>query len=407
MGIPDTHVDFEFTLARITIIIGGSMAKNGKTGRSTTAGRGDESRRLKDISAIPAAMRQSLQALDIVRADQLTGAASIAPVRELLARQLGISDQQLESAVGAASATLKGAAAAPQPSGKSFQLGALRPPPQVQAAALSIPLSSTRLARASLPASASLVAKMSTIRNQAGRGTCVAFCLTAIHELETQAKDDDFSERFLYYQAKSTDGMPGACGTTQAAAAKALETAGQCTENVWTYNPNDACNNHGPLPANANSDAAKHKLSLTAVNPHDVVTIKTAVADSRPVGISVPVYGSWYQSPTTERTGRITMPIGGEQDVGGHCMCIVGYQDDGPNTVTETPGGGFFILRNSWGATWGRDCSFGAGYGTIPYAYIAALNWEAYTLPTRKAKPRKKTKDKTKKKTKSGGKRKG
>jgi C1A family cysteine protease len=85
------------------------------------------------------------------------------------------------------------------------------------------------------------------------------------------------------------------------------------------------------------------------------------------------------------------MPIGGERDVGGHCVCIVGYQDDGANTVTETPGGGFFILRNSWGTVWGHDCAFGAGYGTIPYAYIAAYNWEAYGLPVKKDNPKKKT----------------
>jgi len=373
------------------------MAKNGTARRTKPSGRGDTSRRLKDIAEIPAAVQESLQALDIVRADQLTGAASIAPVRGALARHLRITDQQLENAVVAASAALKDAAAAPART-RNFPLGALRPPPHVQAQEMSIPLSSTRQARAPLPASTNLVGKMSAVRDQGGRGTCVAFCLTAIHEFETRAKKDDFSERFLYYKAKALDGAPADCGTTQNAASKALEASGQCMQPVWGYNPNDTCNDHGALPKKANADGAKHKLSLTAVNPHDVVALKTALAGSRPVGISIPVYLSWYQSPTTERTGRITMPIGGEQEVGGHCVCVSGYQDDGPSTVTETPGGGFFILRNSWGTAWGKDCSYGAGYGTIPYAYIAAFNWEAYALPTKKDKPKKKRKAKKNKK---------
>jgi C1A family cysteine protease len=223
---------------------------------------------------------------------------------------------------------------------------------------------------------------MPAVRNQGNRGTCVAFCLTAIHEFDTRrASKHDFSERYLYYKAKAIDGTPADCGTFQSAAAQVLDSSGQCTETVWQYNPTDTCNDHGALPPKANADAAEHTLSLTALNPHDLIAIKTALAAGRPVGISIPVYVSWYQSPTTERTGRITMPIGSEHDIGGHCMCIVGYQDDGPETVTETPGGGFFILRNSWGTTWGRDCAFGAGYGTIPYGYIAALNWESYTRP--------------------------
>jgi hypothetical protein len=355
------------------------MAKS--DGGSTKAvGLGDVSKRLKDIPSIPATIRAALQALDIVRADQLTGATSSPTGREALGRHLGVSQGDLEKSVAAAAQTLPKGDAPPK-AATNFQLGALMPPASVQAAAMSIPFSSTSHIRASLPRSANLVSRMSPIRSQGDRGTCVAFCLTAIHEFQTKAKNDDFSERFLYYQAKKLDGTPSACGTTQTAAAEALKTLGQCLEGVWQYNPHATCNDHGTLPSGAGADAAKHRIVLESINPQDLVAMKTAVASKRPVGISIPVFASWYQSPTTERTGRITMPIGGENRVGGHCMCIVGYKDDGPETVTETPGGGFFILRNSWGTQWGEECAYGAGYGTIPYAYIAALNWEAFTLP--------------------------
>lgn len=55
-------------------------------------------------------------------------------------------------------------------------------------------------------------------------------------------------------------------------------------------------------------------------------------------------------------------------------MCLVGYEDD-----PDVPGGGFFYLRNSWGERWGRDNVLGAGYGRIPYSYLAEHGRSAYT----------------------------
>ena len=55
---------------------------------------------------------------------------------------------------------------------------------------------------------------------------------------------------------------------------------------------------------------------------------------------------------------------------GGHAMLLVGYEDDG-----SMPGGGAFIVRNSWGGNWGED-----GYGKIPYAYIELFAMSAATI---------------------------
>ncbi len=354
-----------------------------KAGKTKTAGRGDQTKRLREIPEISDDIRGPLAKLDIVRADQLTSAAGIQQVRGLLLQHLNCSDHDLDVAVAAATASLPAAAPgaqAPQP--KQYSFGALRPPPQARAEAMSIPLTATKTARASLPASANLVSKMPPIRDQGKRGTCVAFTLTAIHEYENRATKADYSEGYLYYKAKQIDQQPVSCGTQQSCAAQILQDDGQCGENLWPYNPNGHCNDFGRPATKPNPDkeAAKHKLNMAPVNPHDIIAIKTAVAAGRPVGVSIPVYTSWYQSPTTDRTGRITMPIGTEAAIDGHCMCVVGYQDDGPSTVTPTPGGGFFILRNSWTTQWGRDCAYGAGYGTIPYGYIAAYNWESYTV---------------------------
>jgi hypothetical protein len=370
------------------------MAKKAKTAKP--AGRGDQSQRLIDIPSIPVAFREQLAALDIVRADQLVALARAPGTRAALARHLGTTEDMVAAAEAAAQPGASAEVARAPAVARRRSLGALEPPPALRAFALSIPLSSTRASVPALPASANLIKKMPPIRDQDNRGTCVAFCLTAIHEYHERSSSPDYSERDLYYEAKAVDGNPTACGTTQEAAAGELRSKGQCTEKIWPYNPTATCNDHGTPPANAAADARRHTLELTALNPHDVVAIKNAVAAGRPAGISIPVYNSWYQSPVTERTGRITLPIGAEQPAGGHCMCIVGYQDDGPTTVTETPGGGFFILRNSWSEQWGAECPFGAGYGTIPYGYIVGYAWESYTLPVKLPKPKHRRKRKAK-----------
>ena len=51
-------------------------------------------------------------------------------------------------------------------------------------------------------------------------------------------------------------------------------------------------------------------------------------------------------------------------------MLIVGYVDS-----AASPGGGYFLVRNSLGEAWGNR-----GYGKLPYAYVACFALEAGTI---------------------------
>ena len=55
-----------------------------------------------------------------------------------------------------------------------------------------------------------------------------------------------------------------------------------------------------------------------------------------------------------KRWGKITMPLDGEPVREGHALTIVGYQDD-----AEAPGGGYFLVRNSW-QPWAWEGDLGA-----------------------------------------------
>jgi C1A family cysteine protease len=66
------------------------------------------------------------------------------------------------------------------------------------------------------------------------------------------------------------------------------------------------------------------------------------------------VYDS-FESPAVAKSGHAPMPTPGEATIGGHAVMGVGYDDSKQ----------WFIVRNSWGPTWGMK-----GYFTLPYAYL-------------------------------------
>jgi C1A family cysteine protease len=160
-----------------------------------------------------------------------------------------------------------------------------------------------------------------------------------------------------------------------------LQRDGCCLESTWKYNSTPIAGNEGqdPPPANAVPEALNYRATtIHQVGATSIIDIKNDLAHNRCVAFSVPVYNSWYLNAEVQRTGEIVNPIPNEPEVGGHAMCFVGYED-----IPGEPdlGGGKFYLRNSWNNFWATESILGtAGYGTIPYSYIARFGAEAYTI---------------------------
>lgn len=317
-----------------------------------------------------------LASLGITDAEQLVAVAAVPGIREELESVLGAELQPLLDRAAQALPPER-AVLVSAPASRDRGLGVLPPTDEMLAAAASSAMEPPRAAAtAALPVAVNLVPYMQPIRNQGPRGTCVAFTLTALNEyiLRRRGLLRNLSEQHLYYEIKLIDGAPGACGTWQVRAVNALRDRGECRETVWPYNPNLPCNNHGARPAQARPDGLQYRLAPIQVPARDVLAYKTHMSRQRPVTVSISVYNSWYQSAETNRSGRITMRIGNEPAVGGHAVCLVGYQD-----APTSPGGGYFIVRNSWSTGWAYQSPYGAGYGTIPYQYIANDASEAFT----------------------------
>ena len=67
------------------------------------------------------------------------------------------------------------------------------------------------------------------------------------------------------------------------------------------------------------------------------------------------VYDS-FLSAQVMKSGKVPMPNKRKETrLGGHCVCMVGYND-----INST-----FICANSWGSGWGQN-----GFFFLPYNYI-------------------------------------
>jgi C1A family cysteine protease len=335
-------------------------------------------RPLAGIERIDIELLRRLAALGIQDSEQLLALVAVDTVPMALAQYLSIPGDNLTQIVADARKALPRHVAEllERPSEFDFHMGAIAPTEASQGVASS--LMKAVAARAVLPSSVNHAGSMAAVQNQGMRGTCVAFGATAVHEYYRVERGSQvkLSEQFLYEEIKKIDGLAEECGTWLAYGMQVLANLGECSEAVWSYNPNPPCNHNFSQPEDARAEAARYRVQGQMLNSKDVNGIKTALASGSNVAFCIPVYNSWYRSAETVRTGRITMRISDEPIVNGHCMCLVGYQDDPPS-----PGGGYFILRNSWGPnTWGSQCPYGLGNGTIPYQYIADDAFEAAAI---------------------------
>jgi fibronectin-binding autotransporter adhesin len=80
----------------------------------------------------------------------------------------------------------------------------------------------------------------------------------------------------------------------------------------------------------------------------DANHVKWALKNYGPLAIHLEADNDWYSPPPGV-------------DRGGHMVVLVGYHDNLPGETA--PGGGYWIIKNSWGSGWN-----GNGYGAIAYA---------------------------------------
>jgi hypothetical protein len=228
-----------------------------------------------------------------------------------------------------------------------------------------------------------LRSRMPDVRSQGNRPTSVAFTACALREALVHACNEKvvaLSVQFLYWLCKERDGEPKEEGTRLSVALEALREVGAPPARLWRYSPSpDPTGNEGQGPPPKESllrqKAAPYRVNrFIRLRSRDVRALRAVLDAQNPIALAVNTFPCW-DYPSTVLSGDVPLPLPGENTDGGQAVVLTGYEDN-----PALPGGGAFIMQNSWGTGWGSRGRYGAGYGTLSYAYVSLYGLEAYAL---------------------------
>lgn len=204
--------------------------------------------------------------------------------------------------------------------------------------------------------------------DQGSLGSCVANAVAYAYVFDEikQNNEEVFlpSRLFIYYNGRWIEGtVDEDSGMQISDAVKSINKYGIVDEHLWIYDPlkfavkpstsiyTEA--KKSKAVAYATIDFSKDKTINDRINH-----LKRTLQSGFPIVFGFTVYES-FESDAVAKSGMVPMPQPNEQVMGGHGVCAVGFDD------TKQ----CFIVKNSWGATWGLD-----GYFYLPYNYMADPN---------------------------------
>lgn len=218
-----------------------------------------------------------------------------------------------------------------------------------------------------LPDAVDLTPECPPVYEQGALGSCTAHALAAAIEFDLMKQSRPAftpSRLFIYFLERVISGSVGRdSGAQLRDGIKAVAKIGAPPETLWPYVPEK----FAALPPERAFVAAKADLVDSYFRmPHDIWRMRSCLADGYPFAFGFTAYES-FESATVARTGKVPMPGSAERMLGGHAVLAVGY-DDAKR---------IFLVRNSWGAGWGR-----AGYCLMPYEYLITphLAGDAWTI---------------------------
>ena len=206
-----------------------------------------------------------------------------------------------------------------------------------------------------LPLKVDLRAQLPPVYAQGAIGSCTAQSVcAAFHFCQMKEKLYNYapSRLFTYYTTRDIEGTVNEdSGAMLRDTIKSINKFGACPESIWPY---DISKLTVKPTATCYDTASRH----TAVSYYQVSQnlnqLKGCLAEGYPFAFGMTVYDS-FESDDVANNGIVQLPLPNEQQIGGHAVLVVGYDDSQQR----------FIVRNSWGIDWGM-----AGYFTMPYAYM-------------------------------------
>lgn len=198
--------------------------------------------------------------------------------------------------------------------------------------------------------------KCPSVYDQGKLGSCTANGIGFLYhfdELKQNTKSIFMPSRlFIYYNEREMEGTVNQdSGAEVRDGIKSICKQGVCHETLWPYDiskftekPTEECYEEGKKC---------HSIKYSRVE-QSLHQMKAALNSGFPVTFGFLVYES-FESQEVADTGIMPFPKPDEKVLGGHCVAAVGYDDERR----------VFIVRNSWGDSWGDK-----GYFYMPYDFL-------------------------------------
>jgi C1A family cysteine protease len=240
-----------------------------------------------------------------------------------------------------------------------------------------------------LPTKVDLRSKMPAVYDQGQLGSCTANAIAAAFEFDQLAqRQADFmpSRLFIYYNERAIEGtVDSDSGAMIRDGIKSVAKVGVCNETTWPY---DTSQFTAKPPRTAYTEAKTHQATVYRRVLGNLHQMQGCLASGYPFVFGFSVYES-FESQEVAATGQVPLPPRSEKMIGGHAVLAAGYDDSIQS----------FIVRNSWGKSWGIK-----GYCTMPYAYLtdpqlARDFWAIYTVEPDTTTSRRKTTSTRRRKT--------
>lgn len=200
------------------------------------------------------------------------------------------------------------------------------------------------------------------VKNQGGVGSCTTFAVSSVFEYimkKNDRTDYDLSERFIYYNVREERNRLDSEGSAITDVIRSVHAKGICTEEMCPYSETDY-NIRPTEEAYRDAELRKIKTAMNVRLGNDIEKnrdlLRSAIAEGYPVIIALRLFEPFFH--LQGNNGLVPMPT--DDDLANdsrdlHAMVICGYDD-----ANE-----LFLVRNSWGETFGRK-----GYCYVPYAYM-------------------------------------
>ena len=198
------------------------------------------------------------------------------------------------------------------------------------------------------------------IYNQGSLSSCTANALCGIIAFERKGLIG--SRLFLYYNERVlSNNVDIDNGAYLSDGIISLKNKGICLEKDWPYTKNYATK---PSPI-CYKNALKYRASSVYYLNNTILEMKQCLINKDPFVLGIAIFSS-FETYNVQKTGFVPMPnIDTDEFLGGHAVVCVGYNDN----LTKNNVTGYWIMRNSWGTTWGDR-----GYFYLPYAYLTDDN---------------------------------